>query len=78
MRFSIAKHHPCVILLMEVNALLPCLCHTDIAQEAVVVSVPSPQCYNAVMEVTDSDHKPVYAQLDVTVPSYTQVCVGPI
>lgn len=57
---------------MACGSAMPCM-DADIPEEAVVASVPSPQCYNAVMEMVDSDHKPVYAQLDVLVPSYMQV-----
>lgn len=37
------------------------------------MSLRSPDAYNAVMAVIDSDHKPVFAELDVTLPVCLQV-----
>lgn len=34
--------------------------------------LPAPQAYNSLMEVNDSDHKPVYAMLNVHLPWYQQ------
>lgn len=36
------------------------------------MSLTSPSAYNAVLEVNDSDHKPVYAQLSLVLPWYQQ------
>jgi len=36
------------------------------------VALAGPAAYNAVLEVNDSDHKPVYAQLSVQLPWYQQ------
>jgi hypothetical protein len=38
----------------------------------VQVHLPSPTAYNSVLEVNDSDHKPVQAQLTVALPWYQQ------
>ncbi|KXZ53097.1 hypothetical protein GPECTOR_8g88 [Gonium pectorale] len=44
----------------------------DVAEEEVQLAVASPHDYNCVMEVNDSDHKPVYAMLQVQLPAYKQ------
>jgi hypothetical protein len=36
------------------------------------VALTGPGAYNAVLEVNDSDHKPVYAQLSLSLPWYQQ------
>ncbi len=45
----------------------------DVAAEEVCVRIGQPEDYNAVLEVNDSDHKPVYALLQVELPGYQQV-----
>ncbi|GFR43882.1 hypothetical protein Agub_g5011, partial [Astrephomene gubernaculifera] len=44
----------------------------DVAEEEVQVSLARPEHYNCVLEVQDSDHKPVYALLQVQLPAYKQ------
>ncbi|KAG2498827.1 hypothetical protein HYH03_003020 [Edaphochlamys debaryana] len=44
----------------------------DVAEEEVKVSVGAPEDYNCCLEVNDSDHKPVYALLQVELPAYAQ------
>lgn len=41
-------------------------------QDDVVVRLAAPTCYSAVLEVGDSDHKPVWAQLLVELPHWRQ------
>ncbi|EFJ50943.1 hypothetical protein VOLCADRAFT_88385, partial [Volvox carteri f. nagariensis] len=44
----------------------------DVAEEEVVVGIDSSADYNCVLDVTDSDHKPVFALLQVQLPGYEQ------
>ncbi|GLC43102.1 hypothetical protein PLESTM_001431000 [Pleodorina starrii] len=44
----------------------------DVAAEEVSVIMGRPADYNCVLEVTDSDHKPVFALLQVQLPGYEQ------
>ncbi|PNH12727.1 Type II inositol 1,4,5-trisphosphate 5-phosphatase FRA3 [Tetrabaena socialis] len=44
----------------------------DVAAEEVSVSVSAAEDYTCVLEVNDSDHKPVYALLQVQLPAYKQ------
>lgn len=52
---------------------LPTATLADVAEEEVLVSMARPTDYNCVLEVVDSDHKPVYALLQVQLPGYDQV-----
>lgn len=41
----------------------------------VIVTMTSPSDYGACMDICESDHKPVFANLSVRLPGYTQVRV---
>ncbi|GIL70795.1 hypothetical protein Vretimale_3892 [Volvox reticuliferus] len=44
----------------------------DVAAEEVIVTMARAPDYNCVLEVNDSDHKPVFALLQVQLPGYAQ------
>jgi hypothetical protein len=44
----------------------------DEAEMALVRLKPGPDSYGCVLSVNDSDHKPVYACLQVSLPSHVQ------
>ncbi len=48
----------------------------ELAEAAVGVHMERPEDYGACMNVNDSDHKPVFAVLQVTLPVYDQVGEG--